>query len=539
MKKALVLHPFLLAVYGVLSLMANNLSYVEEGGLRTLFFSLVGSILIFLVLKFLLKDGLKAGLLATGLIFAVLSYGHIQNLLPTIRIKSIVIQDEFLLFPIYAFALFGWTHLILRKSKNLRVISDYLNWVGIILIAFPVYSIATASRNATVIKDWYPELRRTLWREAGLENPENLSHSIPVKKPDIYYLVLDAYTSASVLKELYGFDNTEFLEFLRQKDFYVAENSQANYIETELSIASALNMAHLTTVPDFFDHIAQNPKGWKAKDVSSDLIRHNYVVEILKRLGYTFVVFDSGFAPTQIKEADQYLVPPGLESVNGMQLAFEIMLLDSSLGKFYLQLAGEKFGALQSLFEAHRRRVLYALGHIPDFASREGSYFVFAHIVTPHTPFVFGPNGEELSSENPYTLLDAQPGREENVAMYRGQVEHVNRLLMKAIDRILEESSTPPIIILQGDHSSRTYRMVNPPLEIKKKLLFPILNAYLIPNVGDNRLYSTISPVNSLRVVLNAVFNFSLDLLPDVGYILDDGRTNFLDGCQVYGSCSP
>jgi len=33
-------------------------------------------------------------------------------------------------------------------------------------------------------------------------------------KPDIYYIVLDSYPSNEILKELYGYDNSEFTDFL-------------------------------------------------------------------------------------------------------------------------------------------------------------------------------------------------------------------------------------------------------------------------------------------------------------------------------------
>src|SRR5207253_1118682 len=37
----------------------------------------------------------------------------------------------------------------------------------------------------------------------------------PARRPDIYYIVLDSYGRGDVLKEIYGYDNTPFLEGLR------------------------------------------------------------------------------------------------------------------------------------------------------------------------------------------------------------------------------------------------------------------------------------------------------------------------------------
>jgi hypothetical protein len=46
-----------------------------------------------------------------------------------------------------------------------------------------------------------------------------------------------------------------------------------------------------------------------------------------------------------------------------------------------------------------------------------------------------------------------------------------------------------------------------------------ILNAYYLPDAkGDSPLYQSISPVNSLRVILNTYFDAGLILLPDRSY---------------------
>lgn len=60
--------------------------------------------------------------------------------------------------------------------------------------------------------------------------------------PDIYYIVLDGYGRADVLEELYGHDNGPFLDGLRDRGFYVADEAYSNYAVTPLSLAGTLNM---------------------------------------------------------------------------------------------------------------------------------------------------------------------------------------------------------------------------------------------------------------------------------------------------------
>ena len=46
-------------------------------------------------------------------------------------------------------------------------------------------------------------------------------------------------------RSLLGYDNSEFLNSLRQRGFYVADCSQSNYAYTEFSLTSSLNYDYL------------------------------------------------------------------------------------------------------------------------------------------------------------------------------------------------------------------------------------------------------------------------------------------------------
>jgi hypothetical protein len=73
------------------------------------------------------------------------------------------------------------------------------------------------------------------------------------------------------------------------------------------------------------------------------------------------------------------------------------------------------------------------------------------------------------------------------------------------------------------------------------KLLFPILNAYYFPGIGKEKLYTTITPVNSFRLLLNLYFDAQLPLLPDDSYVLEKvkGQWEFINACQAYQAFTP
>ncbi len=358
--------------------------------------------------------------------------------------------------------------------------------------------------------------------------------------PDIYYIILDGYTRADVLRELYHYDNSEFLNELEKRGFYVAKSSRSNYTDTVHSIASSLNMVHINTLPEFVRQNGNISSEEVLKNILSVLVQSNQVNTFLRQQGYSIVGFDSSYDLINITTADYYEHSPKIGRVNP-QAAFELMFMDTTIGKLYFKLRGKDYKPLQSLFDEHRERVLYTFSNLAKFSDREGSYFIYAHIISPHAPYIFGPNGEVRSGVDPFTLLDQQGGEQWDPNLYRDQVIYINKLVIKTIDQILENSNPKPIIILQADHSSRVSGEREQSNELRMQLLFPILNAYYLPD-GDKSqlLYSSITPVNSFRIIFNHYFGANFELLEDYSYIMETqkGQLQFINACDTYQACT-
>jgi arylsulfatase A-like enzyme len=164
--------------------------------------------------------------------------------------------------------------------------------------------------------------------------------------------------------------------------------------------------------------------------------------------------------------------------------------------------------------ELHRQRVCYVFDHLAESFGHDAPLFVFAHILCPHPPFVFDVNGAPVhrSTAKPGVIFDddveaATPAeRVAVVSGYRGQVQYVNRRIQRAIDAILADSSRPKIIVVQGDHGSNmTLDSTNPSGAALKERM-SILNAYYVPAEIRTRLYPSITPVNTFRIILGQYF---------------------------------
>jgi hypothetical protein len=156
----------------------------------------------------------------------------------------------------------------------------------------------------------------------------------------------------------------------------------------------------------------------------------------------------------------------------------------------------------------YRNRMAYAMDKLPSVGFLPGPKFVFVHLLAPHNPFAFGPNGEVLILQFPFSLNRDQNAAnpEDYAAGYTNEVTYLNKRFLEIVDQLISESATPPIIIIQGDHGIPRipgWNLAN-------------LNAYYLPDGGNQNLYSSISPVNSFRVVFNTYFGGHMEILKDI-----------------------
>jgi hypothetical protein len=171
-----------------------------------------------------------------------------------------------------------------------------------------------------------------------------------------------------------------------------------------------------------------------------------------------------------------------------------------------------------------RLRVLSLLDKIKELPGVAGHLFVFAHIVVPHRPYTFGPNGE-IPAYDGNTATYEQIGQ-----AYIDQVQFVSKEILKVVDALMRKSKVQPVIIIQGDHGPASDLTSD---GIKR---MPILNAYYLPSVQmDQVLYPSISPVNSFRIVLNKYFDQDLPILEDRSYYAPEEMRTDLK--LVPGSC--
>ena len=323
----------------------------------------------------------------------------------------------------------------------------------------------------------------------------------PQDRPDIYYIILDGYGRDDVLAERYQFATNSLTTYLSENGFYVAHRSRANYLQTYLSLASSLNMVYL-------DPLARTMKNADRRPLAY-LIDNSVVVSELKSLGYTTVLVSSDYyATTGMSQVDVCLCDTPRPT------DFEAQLL-----------ARTPFGAIPSVvdaaYSAHRRKVTGAFETLRRPIPGTGPRFVFAHVIAPHPPFVFGPDGEPRQPSQSFSFSDGSHfpgGRSEYVAGYRDQLSFVNGQLESVIDSIKDRTHGEAVIVVQSDHgpgSALDWESVSRSDLTERS---GILSAYYLPGFDQDTLYDTVSPVNTFRLIFNRYFQTDYDRLPDRTY---------------------
>ncbi|MGZ9163981.1 MAG: hypothetical protein ACXW4U_02280, partial [Anaerolineales bacterium] len=272
------IHPFLFAVYPILALLAFNISEVDlSSGFRPVAVALIVVGSLAFILRMVYRDWRRAALSLTIVLILFYSYGHIYILFKGATLDGFYLFRHRTLIPIWV----GGGSLILwqvwRKPINLATATSILNVVGLFLLILPSFQLISFFLQSRASQAQAAQNTQTLDLKAGNESR------------DIYYIILDGYGRSDVLKNEYGYDNSDFLNALRDLGFYVADCAQSNYAQTQMSLSSALNFNYIDALSDRFTPGSDDRTGLDA------LIKHSAARESLEKSGYKTVAFATGF----------------------------------------------------------------------------------------------------------------------------------------------------------------------------------------------------------------------------------------------------
>jgi len=496
----ITIHPFLFGIFPIISLFYSNIRilFISEIILPLIFvIGITGG--IWFLLKIILKDKIKSAFIVSLFLIIFFSYGHAYLEFDHFEINGFDVgKHRFVLIPFLTILLVG-TFFLIRTKKKLNNATTITNTISLALVIIVLINIGT----------YYLE-DNSVFNFKQQANEINSMGDVEYF-PNIYYIILDAYPGYNSLKKISNYDNDEFYNYFEKKGFFTSKNSFSNYPHSHLSIPSALNMEYLHPLVD-------------VKDNSYDqgtlhiMANENKIMRFLQSIGYTTINFDSGWGFSRdMRYADLQLC--GDNEFMGSE--FIIMLTKTSmLNPIYVK-----------IYETSKTEMrLCTFDKLPTVSSLVNEpYFVFAHMILPHGPFLFGPNGEIRSPDD----LDMDRTSPESQSAFLDQVTFTNKKIIEVVNQLLD-SENPPVIIIQSDHGSmfvfKDPQNGNYPDEDMLLERMNNINFIYLPSNSTNIVHDTITPVNTFRVIFNHFFKTDLEILEDNSYIFNgDGFDDITD----------
>lgn len=391
--------------------------------------------------------------------------------------------------------------------------------------AFLILVTSTLFRQMLVMP--VNEFPQFYWQKRTLDAHLNF----PDELPDIYYIVLDGYGRADILQDYFEYDNSDFLGELRDRGFFVPTNAHSNYPKTILSIPSTLNMNYISALAPQLDD-SDTYYWWLMRP----MVKHSDVRILLEDIGYRSYSVTTGWGPTDNPTTDVYYQPAPIV-ISDLET---VVLADTPLNAISSLLS--KFSYVPS-FAAHHDLVLFNFSSIVAASKDMGPKFVFAHIISPHPPFVFDEDGELLTPKYEYSFSDASDidiTDEEYRESYVSQMKFVNKKIITLVDEIIKNSDVPSIIILQADHGpgSMTDFVSSENTCLRER--YSIFAAYYLPGADQAVIPDDLTPVNLFRIVFNEYFGTNYPLLPNKHYYVDgiylykgEDVSSIIDTCSV------
>lgn len=500
-RQTIYLFPWLIPLFAILHYIGANLILIRayESIMLGLVITMIAT-MVYLAFIALLRDAASAAVLSGAFGIAFFSYGHLYA-------DRDPPDDRFLL-GIAIPLLVGSAILFRHRPGIARPIARTMNLASVILIVLAVYQIGQVLFTGRIQQEPDELYLRDF---AGIEEEitEFRASAGPTSVPDIYFIILDEYPRHASPE---SFDNSEFVEGLERRGFYVDPHARSNYTTSSWSISSTLNM---TYTDDYIPYAKTQERLYQIYNAAID---HN-LGRIVTALGYKYVHVSSSWYLTEsnpradtvvsfgprgrITFGSQVEDPCVIERVLSLSNRFTDGFLETTAASRVWTSDPRPQKHPCTYHWSHPDQTLEAIEFIKSSAEISGPKFVFAHLIKPHGPYSFDQHGnisplpQGWDDEHDPTV----PG-----AFY-GQLIWLNGRLLEVIDEVLKGYDNPPIMVIMGDHGFER--------DDTSTIANDILAAYLLPNDGEDALYPGITSVNAFRAILNWYFDLDLEILRD------------------------
>lgn len=456
---------------------------------------ILGCIAICLLLFYkLFHDFTKASIFTFILSLFCLVFGYLHDSLKQFFPQSFFIKFTFLIPAIFCLFLIAYVALKKRK-KTFGELYVFLNLLFLVLLLSEIpNSVKRYQLDKSV--DNLIDFRFNAFNEYKPEKalPDSL-------KPDIYFLLFDAMASSKSILQNFGRNNYQLDTFLKQKGFYVIPKGKANYNWTIHSLSTTFNMEYL---PPWIAPVMNDGKAYFWGSAS---ILNNSLFRILKQEGYTIKSYQPISFDNKDWPGDSYF-----SSFKKYHYSFKTLP-----GRIYRDvfwnynridvdfIKERQFKIISNRNNEKKAYLDTTMALIKQSCSTSGKQkFIYGHFMIPHDPYTFDSTGKVKKPEQ--TIIKR---KEDDADAYYSQLVYAGTVIKELVAYIQKNNKKNTIIIVAGDHGYRSSESE------KAGYNFENFNAFYFPDKDYAKLYDSISPVNTFRIVLNKSFGSNLPILKD------------------------
>ncbi len=478
MFKTFGFHHFIFVLFPVLLIYLDNINEIPIFDILIPLIISLGIISIPWILLTYFIGEKKSSIIISILIIIFLIFAYVRSVLIYHEIEEIrFIARNIILIPTFSLPAAFIIFKILRQEFSSNV-TQIINVMSITVVGFMIFQIALFY-SVDVPHDESQKLLNVPIFEINELN----------SSPNVYLLMLDAYSGNITLTKDFEYDNSEFYRQLEARGFFVQKESYSNYPNTALSMPSIMNMNYL----DFLSEVQQ--KNSTDLRLIQNLWNNNKVMEVFQSAGYEIYSFHGGFGTSSLTTENFCRTNLDLNPE-----------LSYALANFYIPISEIRV----NLFEKqHYDTVLCVLDKTKNFESQTNiPFYMHMHVKIPHPPFVFDSEGNKIEDTISSNRFDS-----ELKDAYLQQLIFTNKKTLEIIDGIQQRNHND-VIIIMSDHGGRFAVDWNNPSEMDYFRGFNNLSALYFPGQELN-LPTYVSAVNTFRIFFNIYFDTNYEILDE------------------------
>lgn len=196
---------------------------------------------------------------------------------------------------------------------------------------------------------------------------------------NFFFIIFDGFPRLQNLKKI-GYDISKFETLFDKYDLFMFENTKSSYLDTQKSLASTMNMSLIK------DDIQMDKKYFYK------FIQDSLLVDIFMKNGYSINWFSNDLALSSCPNNVKIKCYPG---------EHKLRIFNKEIVKYYFQMLLlqpywiEKANIFYINKIKNEKKILFNLDIVTNFVKNEkntSKQFVFAHILSPHPPYILNSN---------------------------------------------------------------------------------------------------------------------------------------------------